>query len=76
MNYTYTLRTDELIDEAGNHHLAYGITVLESNSLVIINSIPNIFLEQMKALKAINLCNQLNLSPIHLKDLAEDLVIA
>ena len=76
MNYTYTLRTDELIDEASNHHLAYGITVLESNSLVIINSIPNIFLEQMKALKAINLCNKLNLSPVHLKDLAEDLVIA
>lgn len=76
MNYTYTLRADELIDEAGNHHLAYGITVLETTSLVIINSIPNIFLEQKKALKAINLCNQLNLSPVHLKDLAEDLIIA
>lgn len=76
MNYTYTLRTDELIDEAGNHHLAYGITVLESNSLVIINSIPNIFLEQMRTLEIITLCNQQNLSPVHLKDLAEDLVTA
>lgn len=76
MNYTYTLRTDELIDEAGNHHLAYGITVLESNSLVIINSIPNIFLEQMRALEIITLCNSLKLNPVHLKDLAEDLIIA
>ena len=76
MNYTYTLRTDELIDEAGNHRLAYGITALEATSLVIINSIPNIFLEQMRALEIITLCNSLKLNPVHLKDLAEDLVTA
>ncbi len=71
MTVIYRLRTDEIYDEEGILHTVYGIDVL-NNQNCIIDSIADIFLDGVKAKKFVDLCNELNLSLIHLPEVIED----
>ena len=71
---TYTLRIDQLIDSHGNEHTTYGVNIIDRDSLIVIQSIPSIFCDLLKAVKFIHLINRLNLSPTHLYDVAADAI--
>lgn len=65
----YLLRTDEVIDEENNTHTVYGVDVPTEHI-----SIPDIFCDRARAEKFVDTCNTLDLSPIHIFDVIEDVV--
>ena len=58
-----------LID--GEAHIGYGIGYTENSVL----SFEDLTLNPIAVEKLVKLCNELNLSPIHLKDVVEDFLI-
>ncbi len=70
---TYTLRTDQLLDQEGIYHTVYGINLIDPDNLQICQSIPNIFCDLNRAEEFLALINRLELSPVRLWDVIEDL---
>lgn len=68
MNSPYKLREDTIYDELGKPHTVYGITL--DGSL----SIPDIFTSRPAAEEFIKLCNRLELSPLHIYEVIDDLL--
>lgn len=69
MESIYELRTDTITTDNGETISTYGIT-----TLMIQESIPNIFFDKSAALDFISLCNKEKLEPIHLNCVIEDLL--
>ena len=55
----------------GKTHIGYGIGYTEDSSL----SFENLTLSPTVVAKLVKLCNELDLSPLHLKDVVEDFLI-
>ena len=55
----------------GEAHIGYGIAYTENNYL----SFEDLTLDPISVAKLVKLCNELDLSPIHLKDVVEDFLI-
>lgn len=64
----YTLNHSVVLDENGLKHDTYGITY----GAKIIKDIST---ERQKIERLINLCNALDLSPIHIEDVIEDFLV-
>ena len=65
----YVLRTDKVIDEENVTHTVYGVDVPSENI-----SIPDIFCDLACAEKFVETCNKLELSPLHLRDVIDDIL--
>ena len=68
MKPTYKLRADTILTEQGIPVTVYGITL--DGSL----SIPDIFTSRPAAEEFIKLCNRLELSPLHIYEVIDDLL--
>ncbi len=66
----YKLRIDKVRDEQRRAHTVYGIDVFERTQ-----SVPDIFTDGQSAERFVNLCNRLQLAPIHLHDVIEDALV-
>lgn len=73
MKYTYMVRVDIIHDEDNCAHTVYGIDLFADKE--IVQSLPDIFFERQKAKELVALCNALDLSPLHLIDVAEDAIL-
>ncbi|MBQ2828550.1 MAG: helix-turn-helix transcriptional regulator [Clostridia bacterium] len=51
-------------------YITYGIKVFENNKL--IKSVPDVFTDETKAVRFVNTCNRIQLSPVHLENFIED----
>lgn len=65
----YQLRTDTIPDDSGSLHTVYGIELPNEGI-----SVPNVFTNESDASRFAELCNALDLSPIHLPEVIEDLL--
>lgn len=76
-NYTYRVREDLLYDDRGRLHTVYGIEVLEepSGRLLTEYTVSDLFTERERAEALTALCNELELEPVHLMDVAEDALV-
>lgn len=68
--YRYTVRKDHLKTEEGIHYTGYGIEIWQARKR--IQSVPDIFLHIYDAEALADLCNRLQLDPIHFREVAED----
>ncbi len=66
----YKLRIDKVQDEQKRMHAVYGVDVFQR-----VQSVPDIFTDGQSAEQFVNLCNQLQLAPIHLRDVIEDVLV-
>lgn len=65
----YQVRVDKILDESDREILVFGIDIPEMQM-----SIPNIFTTRTAADRFVRLCNRLDLSPIHIHDVIEDIL--
>ena len=65
----YKLRCDTILDENGISHTVYGIDCPYAHI-----SIKDVFCIKSEAEEFINKCNTLDLSPLHLQDVIQDLL--
>ena len=63
----YKTRSDTVLDDEGSPRTVYGIDLPTE-------SIPDIFCSQKEAEDFANLCNSLDLSPLHIQEVIEDLL--
>lgn len=73
MRIEYKLCIDTVIDEDGNVIKAYGIELRKNGS--IEEYIVDISTNRDRVSLLINLCNKLNLDPIHIYDVIEDFLL-
>lgn len=66
---TYQLRSDTTIDDEGISHTVYGIDLPSENI-----SVKDVFCNRKEAEAFIKLCNDLDLSPLHLHDVIQDVL--
>lgn len=64
----YRLNRSVVYDENGKKHNTYGISYKE-------REVKDISTDKHKIEKLVNLCNELELSPIHLDDVIEDFLV-
>ena len=57
------------LDDCGNSHTVYGIETINKTI-----SVPDIFTDESTASHFVALCNELDLSPIHIHDVIDDLL--
>lgn len=74
IRYTYRIREDWITDEDGVLHQVYGIEVVEmpTGRLLEQYTVADLFTNRERAEALAELCTRLELSPIHLMDVAED----
>ena len=65
-NAVYRVTESSLVDEEGVLHRVYGIEVIQRST------IPDIFTDYIEAQKFVDLCNRLEVSPIHIRDVIDD----
>lgn len=65
----YKIRTETILDDCGIPHTVYGIEMISQNV-----SISDVFTDESAASRFVALCNDLDLSPIHLRDVIDDLL--
>ena len=65
-NVTYRVIESSVIDEEGTAHRVYGVEVIERTKIL------DVFTNYEEAQQFIDLCNQLELSPIHIRDVIDD----
>lgn len=73
MKTIYRLRKDSAHDSEEALHIAYGIEALNEQGYVV-ESIENVFFNKATATNFIALCNELDLSLLHLFDVVEDIL--
>ena len=66
---TYTVRADKITDDEHQERTVYGINVNQDEI-----SIPNIFTNKADAEHLASLCNKLDLSPVHIMEVIEDIL--
>ena len=77
IQYTYRIREDQVLDEDQIPHTVYGIEVVEmpSGRILAEYTVANLFSRREQAEELAALCTRLELSPIHLMDVAEDALV-
>ena len=70
--YTYCIREDICRDEDGTLIPVYGIEVFDGQSPTPLLSYRDLFTRRRQAEELIELCNRLELDPVHLNDVIED----
>lgn len=73
MRTVYRLKEDSTYDSEGALHIAYGIEALNDEG-TIVKAIADIFFNKATATGFIALCNELELSLVHLPDVIEDIL--
>ena len=68
MKNTYSVRTDVIKDDQNTTNIVYGLNIIGSDP------IPNIFTSRSEAARFSSICNRLDLSPIHIHDVIDDLL--
>ena len=66
---TYQLRSDTILDDEGTSHIVYGIDLPSENV-----SVKDVFCNRKEAEAFIKTCNDLDLSPLHLHDVIQDVL--
>ena len=74
MDYAYTMRTDVIYDEDGKAFTVYGIEAI-SNSGEVLFSFPDIFFDIEKGKDFVKMCNDLEISLIHMPDVVDDALV-
>ena len=69
--YTYSMRKDTIHDEERKAYTVYGIDAVNSEGKVLM-SFSDVFFDRQKAERFVSLCNEGNLSLMHLADAVED----
>lgn len=69
MTPRYQVRIDKILNESDREILVFGIDVPETQT-----SIPNIFTTRAAADRFVNLCNRLDLSPLHIYEVLDDIL--
>ena len=77
--YHYQIRKDvKVLEEEAREYIAYGIEAKElcANGAegTVVACVEDIFLEEEAARALADLCNELELDPLHLYDVAEDAI--
>ncbi len=67
---TYQLREDKFEDESNQLHTVFGIDITDNG--VVVRMIPNVFYCKEKGQSFVDLCNRLELDPIHIDDVIAD----
>lgn len=75
IQYTYRLREDTCADDDGTLVKVYGIEVYDRQSSAPLLTYANLFTRRNQAEELIDLCNRLELDPIHLTDVVEDALV-
>ena len=70
--YRYTLYVSERKDPDNGKRTVYGIAVHEAGEQIAV--IPDIDTDPDRLQRLVDLCNRRQLSPTHLKDVAEDYI--
>lgn len=65
----YTLRNDKILDEQGTPHTVYGVNVPTEQIAV-----KDLFYHKAEAKAFVKKCNELDLSPLHLPDVIDDIL--
>ncbi len=65
----YILRSDTVFDEQGIRHTVYGVNVPTEQI-----SVADVFYHKAEAKDFIRKCNELDLSPLHLPDVIDDIL--
>lgn len=71
MQYTYYLREDTIIGQAGEEHIVYGIEAITPGGETLL-AYPDVFFDRGRAEHLVHLCNEGGLSLLHLADVVED----
>ncbi len=72
MLHCYSLQKGTYSDEEGIDHAVYGVCATDVCGNVL-ESYPDIFFDEQKAERFVDLCNESELSLCHLQDVIEDL---
>ena len=70
--YTYRLLASSRTDEDGTIVPIYGIEVYSKNAHTPLRSLPDLFTRFSQANELVELCNRLQLDPVHLTAVIED----
>ncbi len=71
---TYKLSEESFESDDGDSYISFGV-IAESDKGKIIASVLDLSTERSEVERLISLCNELELDPIHLNDVAEDFVV-
>jgi len=74
MLHTYRMREDIRFDEVGQKYIVYGIDAIDADGTVLM-SFPDVFFDGQKAERFVTLCNEGELSLLHLADAVEDALV-
>ena len=76
--YRYSIIKGKSILPDGCNYLTYGIVVsaIQGKTVQEITRISDVTLNETQLISLIDRCNQLNLSPIHLKDIIDDFILS
>lgn len=74
-SYTYKVRAGQIPNEDGIAVPVYGIEVWENQTDSLICAIEDVFTSRCQAKELAELCNRLELDPIHLYDVIEDALV-
>ncbi len=72
IRYTYTLIADQIEDQSGEVCTVYGVELWEDRRYVCV--VNDIFFDREKATEFVSLCNQLQLSAVHLMCVIADVI--
>ncbi len=74
--FTYGYIKEEYNETDTNHKYVYGIELCceKEGELVRLNYISSVFTDEVSAKSFVELCNRLELSPVHFYDAVEDAV--
>ena len=75
VKYIYRICTDLHIDEDDHTVTVYGIEVLEEGANTPLMSLRDVFTREDQAVELVELCNRLELDPIHLSAVVEDALL-
>ena len=74
--YRYQIRTDHRTDEDGIAIAVYGIEVYQDTSTEPMTVLKDLFTRRSQVEELADLCNRLELDPVHLTDVVEDMLVA
>ena len=66
--------TKTVISDGFCSYITYGIAAIDTTKKKEVLKIEDIFLDKTKAALFVDKCNKIGLSPIHLKDVIEDML--
>ena len=74
MSHAYRTRKDIRFDEAGQKYIVYGVDAVDAEGAILM-SFPDVFFSRQRAERFVTLCNEGELSLLHLADAVEDALI-